>query len=313
MSLQGYIGLAKKSIAALAALLIFPGWAAAAPLGDRPITFPYKVSSGDYLWYLAQRYQTSVKAIKAANNLTSDMIYPGQILMIPANQPDFPGTGGFLYEVSPGDQLWYLARAYGTTVEAIMAANHLVSDQIFAGQTLIIPQTAPAQQQQESANAATAAAPAQNPLDNLVFPFAPDVKVWWQDDWGAGREWVNGQPTAVHEGNDLFAPMGTPIRAVADGVVTRYGWNYYGGWRLTVLSDSGYSFYYAHMSGYAPGIAEGVKIKAGQIIGYVGNTGNGPVGTSGLFEPHLHFGIYDWNFQPLNPYPYLKSAEMRNR
>ncbi len=328
MGLHKHRWMVRAAVAAFAALAISSGWAVAAdaaPAGGGPVTFPYKVSAGDQLWYLARIFNTSVGAIRAANSLASDMIYAGQILVIPAGQPDFPGTtNGFLYRVSPGDQLWYLARVYNTTVEAIIRTNHLVSDQIFAGQTLVIPRAgnspapasapapAPAPAPTPAPAPASASAAPPDVLSNLVFPFAPGTQLWWQDDWGAGREFdANGNPTVLHEGNDLFAPMGTPIRAVAGGTVIRYGWSYYGGWRLTVQSDSGYIFYYAHLSGYAPGIALGSHVKAGQVIGYVGNTGNGPLGASGAFEPHLHLGIYDADWQALNPYPYLRAAELR--
>ncbi|MNP66451.1 L-Ala--D-Glu endopeptidase precursor [compost metagenome] len=70
--------------------------------------------------------------------------------------------------------------------------------------------------------------------------------------------------------------------------------------------DGSNAFYYAHLSRYAEGIGPGSKVTKGQLIGYVGSTGYGPEGTSGLFLPHLHVGIYQTSpWKALNAYPYL--------
>lgn len=104
-----------------------------------------------------------------------------------------------------------------------------------------------------------------------------------------------------------MSPKGTPIIAAADGVITNFGWNQLGGWRITYRVDgTTYSFYYAHLSRYAPGLGRGSRVRAGQLLGYVGDTGYGPEGTTGMFDPHLHFGIYDSTFKAVNAYPFLQ-------
>src|SRR5690606_7398953 len=103
----------------------------------------------------------------------------------------------------------------------------------------------------------------------------------------------DGSAIRKHEGVDIFAPKGTPIYAAAGGTILSVGWNTYGGYRLTVKTDSSTAFYYAHMSAYNGTFQKGDTIRQGQLIGYVGNTGYGPEGTDGMFVPHLHFGIYD--------------------
>jgi len=90
----------------------------------------YTVRSGDTLWLLAQRFGTTVDAIKALNNLTSDVLMIGQVLQI-------PGTST-IHTVQAGDTLWLLAQRYGTTVDAIRALNNLTSDVLMIGQKLII-------------------------------------------------------------------------------------------------------------------------------------------------------------------------------
>ena len=96
----------------------------------------YVVRSGDTLWLLAQRYNTTVDAIKRLNGLTSDMLSIGQILKIPSTTP--PVTY-FEYTVRSGDTLWLLAQRYGTTVNAIKNLNGLSSDMLNIGQVLRIP------------------------------------------------------------------------------------------------------------------------------------------------------------------------------
>jgi len=93
--------------------------------------FTYTVQSGDTLWLLAQRFSTSVDAIKSLNNLTSDSLTIGQVLQI-------PGSGGVIHTVGAGDTLWLLAQRYGTTVDAIRSLNNLTSDTLMIGQVLRI-------------------------------------------------------------------------------------------------------------------------------------------------------------------------------
>lgn len=99
----------------------------------------YVVRSGDTLWLLARRYNTTVDEIKRLNGLTSDNLSVGQILKIPTGG----STGGsyFEYTVRSGDTLWLLAQRYGTTVDAIKRLNELTSDNLNIGQVLRIPST----------------------------------------------------------------------------------------------------------------------------------------------------------------------------
>ena len=97
--------------------------------------FTYTVRSGDTLWLLANRFGTTVDAIRRMNGLSNDNLQIGQVLRIPSDRP----TGYFNYTVRSGDTLWLLANRFGTTVDAIRRMNGLSSDNLQIGQILRIP------------------------------------------------------------------------------------------------------------------------------------------------------------------------------
>jgi len=122
------------------------------------------------------------------------------------------------------------------------------------------------------------------PLDGgpYIFPVAGTAS--FGDTYGGLRSDV---PGGWHHGDDIFAPLGTPVVAVADGTVNRAGWERVGGWRLWVRDDDGDEFYYAHLSGYARvALADG-RVHRGEVIGFVGNTGD-----AFATLPHLHFEVH---------------------
>lgn len=115
----------------------------------------------------------------------------------------------------------------------------------------------------------------------------------------------------LHDAIDIMAPAGTPVLAADDGVIARLFSSERGGITLYQYDPQQRRiYYYAHLQGYAPGLAEGQALRRGQVIGYVGSTGNAsPDG------PHLHFAVHDlapgdsWSSgTPVNPYPLLAGA-----
>jgi len=127
-----------------------------------------------------------------------------------------------------------------------------------------------------------------------VFPV--DGPVWYQDDFGAPRAVGGG-----HTGNDIFARRGTPVVAVQDGTIAELRYRSLGGNSFHLVNTDGDYFYYAHLMRYAAGIEEGSAVTAGQVLGYVGNTGNAIT-----TPPHLHFEIHPGGAAPIDPYPYLR-------
>jgi murein DD-endopeptidase MepM/ murein hydrolase activator NlpD len=123
--------------------------------------------------------------------------------------------------------------------------------------------------------------------------------------FGAGRSDVLG---GWHHGDDVFAPIGTPVLACAGGVVFSVGWNRLGGWRLWLEDRGGNEFYYAHLSGYSAFAVDGAVVHAGDVLGFVGDTGDAERTPS-----HLHFEVHPVSLLGLgydgavDPDPYLKT------
>jgi len=138
---------------------------------------------------------------------------------------------------------------------------------------------------------------------NLTLPIqhlrAGDI----QDTFAQGR--AAGK---LHEATDILAPRGTPVVAVEDGIIQKLFLSKPGGITIYEFDRAGvFCYYYAHLERYAAGLIEGMPVKRGDIIGYVGTTGNAPPQT-----PHLHFAIFRlgpekhwWQGMAIDPYPVL--------
>jgi murein DD-endopeptidase MepM/ murein hydrolase activator NlpD len=147
-----------------------------------------------------------------------------------------------------------------------------------------------------------------------AFPHpTADVDFW--DSWGARRS--GGRP---HRGTDIMSPRGSPVVAVADGEIIIKKWHHLSGWYLGIEHEGGWETYYVHLNNdtlgtddgeggeetaFAAGIEIGVFVEAGQVIGYVGDSGNAE-GT----QPHTHFSLRRDGTR-VNPFPYLEEAWQR--
>ena len=133
----------------------------------------------------------------------------------------------------------------------------------------------------------------------------------YEDSWYDGRSFGGDR---LHEGTDIMSahnlPGEIPVISMTDGIVTNMGWLALGGWRIGIQSESGIYYYYAHLDSYVDNLSVGDKVTAGQLIGFLGNSGYGEEGTTGMFDVHLHVGIYMYDEEgreiSINPYPFLK-------
>ncbi len=153
--------------------------------------------------------------------------------------------------------------------------------------------------------------------DWKCFPVPEDksgkASVDYEDSFGGERTYGGKRR---HEGTDLMSSNKErgyfPVVSVCDGIVEKKGWLKLGGWRMGIRSEHGTYFYYAHMERYEENLEEGSKVEAGQVIGYMGDSGYGEEGTTGQFAVHLHFGVYIKRGDKevsINPYPLLKLYE----
>lgn len=135
----------------------------------------------------------------------------------------------------------------------------------------------------------------------LIIPVAGVTSQGLVDTWGAARS--EGRS---HQGIDIMAPAGAQVRAAADGRIAKFFDSDRGGVTIYQFDTSErFVYYYAHLSRRADGLAEGDVVRQGDVIGYVGMTGNAPA-------PHLHFEIqrltperHWWQAESMNPYPLL--------
>ena len=134
----------------------------------------------------------------------------------------------------------------------------------------------------------------QSPDTRIAMPLEDVSRKEVANTWGAPRG--TGRR---HEGQDIFAPRGTPILSATNGYIYKIGENNLGGQTVSVISSGGRVYYYAHLDRYAKGIEVGDRVSTRSVLGYVGTTGNAQ-GT----PPHLHFGIYTLT-GAINPLPLL--------
>jgi murein DD-endopeptidase MepM/ murein hydrolase activator NlpD len=234
-------------------------------------TGQYTVKRGDTMSSIAARQHTTVAALSQANGITNpNRIVIGQVLAI----PDASGGATATVEVQPGETLTAIARRTGVPINTLIAANGLPSPyNVFTGGRLLLGVR----------NGAATVALARCPVAGARF----------MNDWGFARS-----DTGMHQGNDMMAKRGAPVVAPVGGTVTQ-GYGSIGGNYVQLVGADGTRYYGAHLDSYG----KAGKVKAGDVIGYVGNTGDAEGGPT-----HLHFEIHPAGGPAVNPYTYLVKA-----
>jgi murein DD-endopeptidase MepM/ murein hydrolase activator NlpD len=138
----------------------------------------------------------------------------------------------------------------------------------------------------------------EEPPKTLPLPISAVSSVVLRDTWGAARG--DGRR---HEGIDIFAPKGTPVRSTTRGLVSRVGQNRLGGNVVWIFGPGRQMHYYAHLDRFGE-FERGDLVMPGDVVGYVGNTGNAR-GT----PPHLHYGVYTPTVGAINPFPLLQQHQ----
>lgn len=262
-----------------------------------PTSTSHTVAAGETLAVIAQRAGTSIGAIVAANGIVDpNLVYAGQVLVIPAGGSGAGGGGGTgsgatasaygvtggsdgrtgvagSHTVASGETLRGIAAHYGISPEALAAANGIpLPWDLYAQARLFL------------------SAPNRFPADVGQCPLPGSS---FANDWGFPRS--GGR---AHAGNDMFAPRGTPILAPVGGTVS-FSTGTIGGKQFRLIGDDGMMYLGSHMDGFGTAGRVGV----GTVIGYVGTTGNAAGG-----RPHLHFEIHPDGGAAMNPFPVINAA-----
>jgi LysM repeat protein len=262
-------GIKNPNLVVIGAKLTIPAGAGAPASGPSTAAVgTHVVKAGDTLAGIAARYGTTVAQLRLANGIVGDRIYVGtRLLLAPRNDgvTAAPAAGG-VHVVQAGETLSKIATRYGTTASALAAANGIANpNNVLIGTKLQVP-------------AGGSAAPFLCPVPGATF----------FNDWGFPRS--GGR---FHEGNDLFAPRGTPVLAPMAGNVTQTTGTV-GGHQFRLTGANGTVFFGSHLDRFGKGGA----IAAGDVVGYVGDSGNAKGGRT-----HLHFEVHPHGGPAVNPYP----------
>ncbi len=258
----------------------------------------YSVRSGDGWFPIASRFGVSVNVLLSANDATLDeAVHPGQTICLPDGASTTGGStssaagaaGGSNYTVARGDSWFGIAERAGVSARSLLAANDATSDDVIVpGDTVRLP--AGAKQPSSSAS------PRRFWVELDAMPT--------QGPCGFGDTWLDGRGGGRrHKGVDIFTKKGDYVYAVADGRLTARGWDQPGrisGNAWTLTTADGTFYYYSHLADFNPALSVGSRVRAGQIIGWVGATGNAS-------SAHLHFEIHPDGGEAVNPYPILRA------
>jgi murein DD-endopeptidase MepM/ murein hydrolase activator NlpD len=248
----------------------------------------YRIRSGDTLVTIARQFHVSVSTIWWANRLTSPTRLPvGKTLTIPP-------VNGLVIVVAAGDTLQSIAEATNVDVQAIVDENQLPNDEVFVGQTLIVPgaKGAPLPQPKPKPAATT-------PAPKPAAPKRVSISGGWVFPVVGGGAYISQYFHASHPAIDIAADYGTPVRAAHAGTVIFAGWkNNGGGWQVWMSHGSNVYTTYNHMSSLT--VHTGQTLGAGQQVGRIGQSG-------WATGPHCHFEVWIgpiWNggtrVNPLN-------------
>jgi len=229
----------------------------------------YKVEKGDVLGEVSKSFGLNTGTLVSLNNIKyTRSIQIGQQLRI-------PNQDGVIYKVKKGDTLESVAAKNKVSAEDIKIANELFSDKLNENTSLFLPGATMAWEDLQEING-----------DLFLWP----VRSYISSYYGYRRSPFTGS-RQFHNGIDIAAPMGTPIRAAMTGRVVAVGYDNVFGNYVIIQHQAGYRTLYGHMS--AVRTRNGAQVAAGDRIGDVGATGQ----TTG---PHCHFTVYK-NGATINP------------
>lgn len=284
-----------------------PRGAEAASTCTSPGAATHLVADGDTWFEIAVGAEVSLRALVDANDASADTtIHPGDVLCLPSGattRSSCSPSNAPTHTVSSGDTWWDIAARAGASMSRLLSLNGASDTSIIRpGDDICLPvgssTTSSAASASSGSSGSTASSATRSSGGIEALPMQGPC--WFSDSWGdprgAGR---------THQGSDLFAEPRSLVYAVVDGTLTRRAWDQPGlrsgnAWWLTSADGSGTYYFYAHLADFAPGLRVGSRVEAGQIIGFMGNTGNSAF-------PHLHFEIHPNGGGAVNPHSLLRS------
>ncbi|PKM82191.1 MAG: peptidase M23 [Firmicutes bacterium HGW-Firmicutes-14] len=237
-----------------------------------PELYKYTVARGDCLWSVARKFGIDADCLAENNGLDSDsLLFEGQSLVI-------PGRETMTYTVSHGDTLWGIARRFNTSVDTMLQENNLKSPELLLpGQVLTVPAALQAAATDKKSRLGLIPQLAIHPVTGIISSV------------------FGVREGRMHEGIDIAAEHGSPIKAVAAGTVVFAGERGSYGNAVIINHGAGFRSLYGHASRLE--VEQGQQVKEGQVIARVGSTGRST-------GPHLHLELL-FKGIPLNPGLYL--------
>lgn len=256
--------------------------------GGAAATDTYTVGNGDAWFSIAAQAGVAASSLLAANDAdASAALHPGDVLCLPdgadsSTQRSSDATSCASKRTVASGESWYvISRSTAVPMDALLAANDAsTSSALHPGESLCVP--------------AVGFGGGRGSTFLDVTPVRGTCRF--------ANSWMAARGGRSHVRVDLIAPAGTPVVAAASGTLTKQtkGAAVSGNaWWLT--TPSGTYFFYAHMSGFAKGLTVGSQVRSGDVIGFVGSTGNS-------VSPHLHFEIHPDGGGPVNPYESIWTA-----
>ncbi|MBN1162571.1 peptidoglycan DD-metalloendopeptidase family protein [Patescibacteria group bacterium] len=248
-------------------------------------SFSYTIQPGDTLFGIGSKFKISVDALKYVNSLTDNSILQvGSAISIPP-------VSGLVHKVEKGDTLTSIAEKYDVPVQAVADFNYILdTSKLALGTELVIP-----------------GAKVPEPVKPYIPPTVAVAPTFGSGEaipsrnfcvWPTTVRLISQYFTWYHNGVDITTPSGSPMPPLfscRDGVIVRAGWDPFGlGLHVRIDHGDGYETVYGHMSSL--NVKYGEKVSRGQIIGWMGNTGNST-------GPHVHFMV-KYNGVPQNPQNY---------
>lgn len=229
----------------------------------------YKIQKGDMIGKLAENFGLNQGTLVSVNGIkNSRAIYPGDLIKV-------PNQDGIMHKVQSGETIEKIAEKYSVEANGITVANELFSEKINAGSQVFVPGAKLDYAQLQEING-----------DLFIWPIRGRIT----SRYGYRISPVSGR-RAFHTGIDLGAPTGVPIKAAMSGRVVSAGYNNVFGNYVVLAHHSNYRTLYGHMSSIRS--KSGAYVRTGEVIGYVGNTGQST-------GSHLHFTVYK-NGVTINP------------